>query len=286
MIGIESAGRGVLPDGLPWMLRRVRRAALLARGAALPARARTRPSTFRCSSIPTFHAATIAGSLFRAGAGALPFLVPLTLAGGLRLQRDGERPHHVRERARLVLHAADDVARAAPLLRAHRVVRGERRRSRSCSRSARRCRRRGPPPRSSCCCCSAASAARSRFATMGALAFADVPRPKLAAATSFQGTAQQLMKAVGVTVAAGHDPGHDAAFRQRARRALATRVRVSRDGRRRARLMADVRATLAGSGRGHLGFGTQGRESDRSALARACRAPAPNGANDISHQAP
>jgi hypothetical protein len=38
---------------------------------------------------------------------------------------------------------------------------------------------------------------------MGALAFADVPRPKLAAATSFQGTAQQLMKAVGVTVAAG-----------------------------------------------------------------------------------
>ena len=41
------------------------------------------------------------------------------------------------------------------------------------------------------------------FATMGALAFADVPKTKLAAATSFQGTAQQLMKAVGVTVAAG-----------------------------------------------------------------------------------
>jgi hypothetical protein len=41
------------------------------------------------------------------------------------------------------------------------------------------------------------------FATMGALAFADVPKGQLAAATSFQGTAQQLMKAVGVTVAAG-----------------------------------------------------------------------------------
>jgi hypothetical protein len=41
------------------------------------------------------------------------------------------------------------------------------------------------------------------FATMGALAFADVPKSQLAAATSFQGTAQQLMKAVGVTVAAG-----------------------------------------------------------------------------------
>jgi hypothetical protein len=38
---------------------------------------------------------------------------------------------------------------------------------------------------------------------MGALAFADVPRSQLASATSFQGTAQQLMKAVGVTVAAG-----------------------------------------------------------------------------------
>jgi MFS family permease len=41
------------------------------------------------------------------------------------------------------------------------------------------------------------------FASMGALAFADVPRERLSAATSFQGTAQQSMKAVGVAIAAG-----------------------------------------------------------------------------------
>lgn len=40
------------------------------------------------------------------------------------------------------------------------------------------------------------------FASMGALVFSDVPSERLAAATSFQGTAQQLMRAVGVAVAA------------------------------------------------------------------------------------
>ena len=41
------------------------------------------------------------------------------------------------------------------------------------------------------------------FATMGALAFADIPQPRLSAATSLQGTAQQLTRAVGVALAAG-----------------------------------------------------------------------------------
>ena len=40
------------------------------------------------------------------------------------------------------------------------------------------------------------------FATMGALAFADVPPAQLSAATSLQGTTQQLTKAVGVAIAA------------------------------------------------------------------------------------
>ncbi|VUD49121.1 hypothetical protein UKMH10_1859 [Burkholderia pseudomallei] len=41
------------------------------------------------------------------------------------------------------------------------------------------------------------------FASLGALVFSDVPSERLSAATSFQGTAQQLMRAVGVAVAAG-----------------------------------------------------------------------------------
>ncbi|EIP87774.1 major facilitator family transporter [Burkholderia humptydooensis MSMB43] len=41
------------------------------------------------------------------------------------------------------------------------------------------------------------------FASLGALVFSDVPGERLSAATSFQGAAQQLMRAAGVAVAAG-----------------------------------------------------------------------------------
>ena len=124
MIGIESAGRGVLPDGLPWLF--VASGALLFWLAVRHCRRVDHPAVdFSLLAIPTFHAATIAGSLFRAGAGALPLSRPADATGGLRLQRVGKRPHHVRERARLVLHAADDIARAAPLLRADGVMHGQ-----------------------------------------------------------------------------------------------------------------------------------------------------------------
>lgn len=201
MTGIECAGRDVLPPfGAPL---------LVALGVVLFWRAvrhcRTAPHPavdFSLLAIPTFHASTIAGSLMRAGAGALPFLVPLTLQAGFGYSASASglvtfasalgslcmRPMTSlalrRFSVRTVL-CAGSVSFAAVL-----VV---------CSFMSREW---------------AASAifmlllvgglSRSlSFATLGALAFADVPRPQLAAATSFQGTAQQLMKAVGVTVAAG-----------------------------------------------------------------------------------
>ncbi|SAK73321.1 transport system membrane protein [Caballeronia catudaia] len=72
MIGIESAGRGVLPAGVPWICVAV--GLLLFRATVLHCRRAPNPAIdFSLLSIPTFHAATVAGSLLRAGAGALPF---------------------------------------------------------------------------------------------------------------------------------------------------------------------------------------------------------------------
>ncbi|KND56581.1 MFS permease [Candidatus Paraburkholderia kirkii] len=157
-------------------------------------------------SISTFHAATVAGSLFRAGAGAgagaLPFLVPLTLqtgfgysatANGLVTFASALGSFCMRPMTALALRrfsvrtvlCAGSVCFAAVLL--------------VCSTMSQ-----AWPAAAIFLLLLLGGLGRSlSFATMGALAFADVPRPRLAAATSFQGTAQQLMKAVGVTVAAG-----------------------------------------------------------------------------------
>ncbi len=81
VIGIESAGRGVLPAGMPWVC--VAASLLLFRATVVHYRRADNPAIdFSLLSIPTFHATTVAGSLFHAGAGALPFLVPLTLQTG------------------------------------------------------------------------------------------------------------------------------------------------------------------------------------------------------------
>jgi MFS family permease len=157
---------------------------------------------FSLLAIPTFHAATIAGSLFRAGAGALPFLVPLTLQTGFGYSASASglitfasalgsfcmRPMTAlalrRYSVRTVL-CAGSIAFAVVLA--------------ICSTMSQ-----AWPAAAIFVLLLLGGLGRSlSFATMGALAFADVPRAKLAAATSFQGTAQQLMKAVGVTVAAG-----------------------------------------------------------------------------------
>jgi EmrB/QacA subfamily drug resistance transporter len=201
MIGIESAGRGVLPDALPWVCAA---AGVLLFGVAVRhcLRVENPAVDFALLSIPTFHAATIAGSLFRAGAGALPFLVPLTLQAGFGYSASASglvtfasalgsfcmRPMTAlalrRFSVRTVL-CAGSVSFAVVLA--------------ICSTMSQ-----AWPASAIFVLLLIGGLSRSlSFATMGALAFADVPRQKLAAATSFQGTAQQLMKAVGVTVAAG-----------------------------------------------------------------------------------
>ena len=81
MMGFETAGRGILP---PWVV-----AALLGVGAAagagyfLHARGRADPLLdFGLLREPTFAVSVLAGSLFRVGVGAIPFLLPLMLQIG------------------------------------------------------------------------------------------------------------------------------------------------------------------------------------------------------------
>jgi EmrB/QacA subfamily drug resistance transporter len=201
MTGIECAGRGVLPAfGAPVC---VMAGVLMFWAAVRHCRAAANPAVdFSLLAIPTFHAATIAGSLFRAGAGALPFLVPLTLqtgfgysasASGLVTFASALGSFCMRPMTSLALRrfsvrtvlCAGSVSFAAVLT--------------ACSFMSKEWAASGI-----FLLLLVGGLSRSlSFATLGALAFADVPRTQLAAATSFQGTAQQLMKAVGVTVAAG-----------------------------------------------------------------------------------
>jgi EmrB/QacA subfamily drug resistance transporter len=201
MTGVETSGRGILPPLVPETA--IALGLLLFWLTVRHCRRQESPAIdFSLLSIPTFNAATVAGTLFRAGAGALPFLVPLTLQVGFGMSASNSgmisfasalgsfcmRPltkfalRWISVRAVLIYGS---VAFAAML-----VV----------------CATLSPawPNSAVFMLLLFGGLARSlNFACMGALAFADVPPAKLSAATSFQGTAQQLPKAVGVSVAAG-----------------------------------------------------------------------------------
>jgi EmrB/QacA subfamily drug resistance transporter len=201
MIGVETVGRGIVAPALPWLAM----AAGLVLFAMTVRHCRRVPNPaidFSLLSIPTFHAATVAGSLFRAGAGALPFLVPLTLqlGFGLSASRSGlislasaigafsMRPMAQfflrRFRVRNIL-LGGSVAFTLTLLACAMLTPGW-------------------PETAIFALLICAGLARSlNFACMNALAYADVPREKLSAATSFSGTAQHLPRAAGVALAAG-----------------------------------------------------------------------------------
>jgi len=201
MLGVETVARDVLPYGMPemfiglgmmfsWLT--VRHCHRVANPAI----------QFDLLKIPTFHASTVAGSLFRAGSGALPFLVALTLQVGFGFSATASglvslagalgsfcmRPMTAYALSWfsmrtiliigslsfsliLLICASFSASWPISIIFIVLLIGGL---SRSLS-----------------------------FASMGALAFADIPPNMLSGATSFQGTAQQLMKAVGVAIAAG-----------------------------------------------------------------------------------
>nr|WP_284700795.1 MFS transporter [Robbsia betulipollinis] len=201
MVGIETFGRGVLPLGVAlccilagllcfcltvWHCRRTAHPAI----------------DFSLLRIPTFHVSTVAGSLFRAGAGALPFLVPLTLQLGFGLSawRSGVITL-ASSLGSLCMRPMTSLALRYWSVRA--VLIGS---SLSFAAMLLVCATLSASWPQSAIFALLLLGGLSRslgFASMGALAFADVPPAQLSAATSFQGTAQQLMKAVGVAVAAG-----------------------------------------------------------------------------------
>ncbi len=201
MTGLESVGRHVLPPLLAW-------GALLG-GIALGwlawrhCRAVPKPALdFSLLRIPTFEAAAIAGSLFRTGAGASPFLVPLLLqtvfgwsasqsglvtfatALGAFAMKPVVRPVLRRFGFRGTLAVTAIVATIGTGIGAVFTP--------------------GWPWWALFAALAFGGLARSlAFTAMNTLAFADVPGQRLSAATSLYGTAQQLTPALGVVLASG-----------------------------------------------------------------------------------
>ncbi|AOY98496.1 MFS transporter [Cupriavidus sp. USMAHM13] len=201
MVGVEMIGRGLLPGYVPPLC--IAAGLLLSWLSVRHCRRTAHPAIdFSLLRIPTFHAATVAGSLFRAGAGALPFLVPLTLQVGFGLSASVSGlislasalgSFCMRPMTRFALHWL-------PMRTV--LIAG----SISFALMLAVCTTLSPAwPETAVFAlllCGGLSRSLS-FASMGALAFADVPPARLSAATSFQGTAQQMTKAVGVAIAAG-----------------------------------------------------------------------------------
>lgn len=201
MLGIETLGKELVPPTLTFFL--LLAGVLLLWQLVRHCRRMEHPVVdFSLLRIPTFHAATIAGNLFRAGAGAMPFLVPLTLQLGFGLSASMS--------GTIFLSSALGAFCMRPMTRLALgrmsmrsvLIMG----SLSFSAMLVACATLSPqwPLMAIFCLLLAGGLSRSlSFAAMGALVFADVPSSKLSAATSFHGTAQQLMRAVGVAVSAG-----------------------------------------------------------------------------------
>ncbi len=143
-----------------------------------------------------------AGSLFRVGVGAIPFLLPLMLQLGFGLTRGAERPRHLRQRRRRHRHEARRPVRAARL-RLPQDAGLERHRSAPCCW---RCGLRSAPAGRSALLYAALIVGgflRSlQFTAYNTIAYADIPRDRMSAATSLYSTMQQLSLTLGITVGA------------------------------------------------------------------------------------
>jgi EmrB/QacA subfamily drug resistance transporter len=201
MAGLETVGRGVFPRLWP--------EALLALGLVVGALAirhcqrATKPALdLSLLRFPSFHAAAVAGSVFRAGAGAVPFLVPMlpqvgfgwgaTEAGfvafatalGAFAMKPLARPILKRWGFRTVLVGNAVLAAAGVAVAALFTP--------------------GWPVAAMFAALALGGLFRSlQFTAMNTLAFADIPRERLSAGTGFYGTAQQLPPAIGVVIATG-----------------------------------------------------------------------------------
>lgn len=213
MAGVETIGRGMVPPWWPEVL--------LGAGVMLGALA-----IRHCMRVPkpaldlgllriaTFRHATVAGSLFRAGAGGVPFLVPMLLqigfgwgateaglvtfatAIGAFAMKPLTRPILRRFGFRTVL-IGNGVLAALGVAIAAAFTPG------------------WPIPLIFAALAFGGLFRSLQFTALNTLAFSDLPREKLSAGTSFYGTAQQLPPAFGIVLATAslevsrHISGHE-----------------------------------------------------------------------------
>jgi len=200
MVGLETAGRGVLPIAAVAGLIAV--GLLAVAGYAWHARRHPAPLLdFGLMRLPTFAVSVIAGSLFRAGIGAIPFLLPLMLqlgfgkspvqsglitfassAGALAMKPIAQRTlRRFGFRATLIWNAA----LSAALLGACALFRPS------------------WPLAAIYGVLLVGGFVRSlQFTAYNTIAYADVPRERMSAATSLYSTLQQLSLALGITLGA------------------------------------------------------------------------------------
>jgi EmrB/QacA subfamily drug resistance transporter len=201
MFGLETVGRGVVPVGLP-------EAALVAGilvgwAAVRHCRRVARPAVdFTLLRIPAFHQATVAGSLFRVGAGTTPFLVPMLLQVGFG--------HSAAEAGLVSFATALGALAMKPLVRP--ILRRFGFRNAIVGNSLLAAASIGIgaaftsawPLALVFVVLALGGLFRSlQFTALNTLAFAEVPQARLSAATSLFGTVQQLSPALGVVLATG-----------------------------------------------------------------------------------
>jgi EmrB/QacA subfamily drug resistance transporter len=199
MFGLETIGRHVMPPGMPEA--GLVLGLMFGWAAVRHCRQTPRPALdLSLLKIRTFSQGTLSGSLFRIGAGATPFLVPMLLQVGFG--KSASEAGLVSFATALGALAMKPLAR--PILRRfgfRSVLIGTALLSAAGVAVAA-----GFTPAWPMWLIFALLALgglfRSlQFTALNTLAFADVPNARLSAATSFSGTAQQLAPALGVVLA-------------------------------------------------------------------------------------
>lgn len=199
MTGLETVGRGVLPRGVP------EAALLLGLAAGVAAirhcrRAKRPALDLSLLRVPTFRQSVLAGSLFRIGAGATPFLVPMLLQVGFG--KSASQAGLVSFATALGALAMKPLAR--PVLRRFGFRRVLVAMALLSAAGIAACAVFTPawPLWAVFLVLALGGLFRSlEFTALNTLAFADLPQARLSAATSFSGTAQQLAPALGVVLA-------------------------------------------------------------------------------------
>jgi MFS family permease len=199
MAGIETIGRGIFPTGLPEGL--IALGAVLALLAIRHCRTSPKPALdLSLLKIPSFRYSTMAGSLFRSGAGGIPFLVPMLLQVGFGWRASeagfiafataiGAFAMKPLTRPILRRFGFRNVIIGNGLLAVFGVASGAMFTS-------------DWPIAAMFAVLALGGLFRSlQFTALNTLAFADTTRMQLSAATSFYGTAQQLAPALGVVLA-------------------------------------------------------------------------------------